>query len=55
MSAREVATKDIKESLSIEGKCFLAFRTDLNDVMDQLVEEQLKAQELCSTNLKKVM
>ena len=52
MSVREVATKDIKKSLSIEGKCFLAFRTDLNDVIDQLVEEQLKAQELCKRNSK---
>ena len=52
MSVREVATEDIKKSLSIEGKCFLAFRTDLNDMMDQLVEEQLKAQELCRSSKK---
>ena len=50
MSAKQCAIQDIQEDLRIHGKCFLAFRKDLNDVMKQLVNEQLKAQELCSTN-----
>lgn len=47
MSAKDSAVQDIKESLKIQGKCFLAFRAELNPVMEKLVNEQLKAQELC--------
>ena len=45
MSARQQAEQDIKESLKIQGKCFLAFRAELNPIMNNLVNEQLKAQE----------
>ena len=44
MSVRELATKDIKESLEIKGKCFLAFRRELDPIMDSLVEEQIEQQ-----------
>lgn len=45
MSVKETAIQDIKESLRIQGKCFLAFRNELNPIMDTLVNEQLKAQQ----------
>lgn len=45
MSAKQQAVQDIKESLRIQGKCFLAFRSELNPIMDTLVNEQLKAQQ----------
>ncbi len=48
MSVRDVATKDIQESLKIEGKCFLAFHEELNPVMDALVEEQSQKQLIAS-------
>ena len=47
MLAKQQAVKDIRESLRMQGKCFLAFRTELNPIMKDLVNEQLKAQELC--------
>lgn len=47
MSAKSQAIKDIKQELSLHGKCFLAFRTELNTVMEKLVNNQLKAQRLC--------
>ena len=47
MSAKEVAIKDIRESLKRQGKCFLAFRVDLNPIMKDLVNEYIKAQESC--------
>ena len=53
MSARQCAELDIQEELSRLGKCFIAFRTELNPVMDELVSNQIKSQELC--NSRKVM
>lgn len=45
MSARDIATSDIQEELTRQGKCFLAFRSELDDIMDEIVhkfsEEQL--------------
>ena len=52
MSARQDAVRDIKESLKTQGRCFLSFRRELNPIMDQLVEEQIKAQELCQSSKK---
>lgn len=52
MSAKSVAIKDIKQELSLHGKCFLAFRTELDPVMEQLVSNQLKAQGLCANSNK---
>ena len=42
MSVREIATKDIQEELSRQGKCFLAFHSELDSVMDRIVENELK-------------
>ena len=50
MSAKQVAIQDIKQELSIQGKCFLAFRKELNPVMKELVNNQIKAQELCQNS-----
>ena len=47
MSAKQCAEEDIRESLRIQGKSFLAFHTELDPIMDKLVNEQIKAQELC--------
>lgn len=45
MSAKEQAILDIRQELQTEGKCFIAFRSNLNPIMDQLVKEQIFAQE----------
>ena len=47
MSAKESAIQDIKESLRLQGKCFIAFQKKLNPIMDELVTNQIKAQESC--------
>ena len=44
MSAKEVAIQDIKCELEKQGKSFLAFHTELDEVMDALVEEHSKKQ-----------
>lgn len=45
MNAKEQAINDIQEELTRQGKCFLAFRSELDDIMDEIVhkfsEEQL--------------
>ena len=51
-SAKEKAIKDIRESLRVQGKCFLAFHRELNPIMDKLVNEHIKAQELCVNSRK---
>ena len=48
MSAKEQAVMDIQSELEKEGKSYLAFRTQLDPVMDSLVSEQLQAQEKAS-------
>lgn len=48
MSAKEQAVMDIQSELEKQGKSFLAFRTQLDPVMDTLVSEQLKLQEKAS-------
>ena len=48
MSAKESAIQDIQSELEKQGKSFLAFRTQLDPVMDSLVDEQLKLQEKAS-------
>lgn len=50
MSAKQAAIQDIKQELAIQGKCFLAFRKELNSVMKELVNNQIKAQELCQNS-----
>lgn len=44
MSAREIATKDIKQELEKNDKCFLTFHKELNPVMRRLVSRQIKDQ-----------
>ena len=47
-SAKQQAISDIKESLTLQGKCFLAFRAELDPVMEKLVEEESKKQLIAS-------
>ena len=42
--AKFIATMDIKQDLRKQGKCFIAFRVELNPVMRELTKEYLKAQ-----------
>ena len=41
-SAKRQAILDIKEELSKNHKCFLAFKSTLNPIMDLLVESQIE-------------
>lgn len=45
ITAKESAVQDIMEDLAIQGKSFLAFRRNLDPIMEELVEKELKAQE----------
>lgn len=47
MSAKQQAIKDIREELSKQSKSFIAYRSELNRVMRELVSNQLKAQKQC--------
>lgn len=47
-SAKQQAIEDIQEYLTVQGKCFLAFHTELDDIMDELVEEQSQKQLIAS-------
>lgn len=38
------AVEDIVQDLTRQGKCFLAFHSELNSVMDELVEEYSQEQ-----------
>lgn len=44
MTAKQQAMEDIKNDLLEHGKCFIAFKSELNPIMRKLVSEQLKAQ-----------
>ena len=44
MSVKEQAIMDIQEELSKRGKAFLAFHSELDEVMEELVNNQLEAQ-----------
>ena len=43
-SAKQQAIKDIKDDLKRNGKCFLAFRTNLDNTMERLVDSQAMLQ-----------
>lgn len=43
-SPKTIAVQDIRIELSKEGKCFIAFRTELNNVMKALTKEYLDNQ-----------
>lgn len=45
MSVRDYAVQDIKDDLQRNGKCFIAFITELDETMDNLVNEQIALQE----------
>lgn len=49
-SAKEQAIQDIKKELSLQGKSFLAFHEELNPVIDELVNNRIKEQELCQNS-----
>ena len=44
MNVKQQAIRDIKKSLRQQCKVFLAFRTELDPVMDDLVKEELEKQ-----------
>lgn len=44
MTAKQKAIQDIRAELKNESKSFIAYRTELNRQMRNLVNEQLKAQ-----------
>ena len=50
MTAREYATEKIKEELAKEGKCFIAYRTDLDESINAIVEDYLIGQEQLNDN-----
>lgn len=43
-SPRTIAVQDIKIELDKEGKCFIAFRTELNPIMREIVSEYNRRQ-----------
>lgn len=45
MSVRELAIKDIKNELKQESKCFLAFNTQLNPKIRNIVKSYINLQE----------
>lgn len=45
MTAKQTAISDICADLKSSARCFIAFRTELNPVMDHIVEQYSKAQE----------
>ena len=48
MSVKEVAIEDIKDDLRQNGLCFLAFREDLDPIMDELVQIESEKQLIAS-------
>lgn len=46
MTAKELAIQDIQKDLKKQGKCFIAFRTELDPIMRTLVHNQLDAQRI---------
>ncbi len=51
MTAKQQAIKDIRDDLKKSGKCFITFHSELNPIMDSLVEQQIRKQtSICLTN-----
>jgi hypothetical protein len=46
--AQQTALADIKKELSKEHKIFMQFRTELDPIMDKLVDKQVEEQERIS-------
>jgi hypothetical protein len=40
MSAKDYAVQDIQEELTKQGKCFLAFRSELDPIMSSIVKRE---------------
>ena len=45
MSAKDCAVQDIKDDLQRNNKCFIAFISELDETMENLVNEQIYLQE----------
>lgn len=45
MSAKDAAIQDMIPELEKRNKTFLAFHSELNPIMDQLVEQHIRAQQ----------
>lgn len=43
-SPRTIAMQDIRVELNKEGKCFIAFRTELNPIMREIIKEYNRQQ-----------
>lgn len=43
-SPRTIAVQDIRIELDKQGKCFIAFRTELNPIMREIVKEYNRQQ-----------
>ena len=43
-SPRTIAMQDIRVELDKEGKCFIAFRTELNPIMREIIKEYNRQQ-----------
>ena len=50
MTAKQTAIQDIKDDLKLQGKSFLAFRNELNTVMNKLVFHHIMEQK-CQQSL----
>ena len=44
LTAKQQAIQDIKNDLRSSGKCFIAFRKELNPAINRLVRQQIKNQ-----------
>lgn len=44
MSAKQQAIKDIKDELRQNSQCFIAFRSELNPIMKELVSNYINLQ-----------
>ena len=45
MNVKEQAVMDIQEELSKQGKSFIAFHNELDEVMEEIVNNLIKEQE----------
>lgn len=43
-TAKQLATKDIQDALRQEGKCFIAFRSNLNSTIGHIVQAYIHRQ-----------
>lgn len=43
-SPRTIAVQDIRIELDKQGKCFIAFRTELNPIMREIIKEYNRQQ-----------